>query len=168
MRLLNFVAGDATAPDTHPAIIAHVCNDLGAWGRGFVLALSARWRDPEMAYRAWARGAGRPGDPVFRLGATQFVSVSPDLTVANMVGQQGLRTAGGLAPVRYEAIAAALHAVGNQALVSGASVHMPRIGCGLAGGHWDRIEPLIGRALLARDVSVTVYDLPVRSPGHRR
>jgi hypothetical protein len=35
---------------------------------------------------------------------------------------------------------------------------MPRIGCGLAGGTWDRIEPLVARTLLARDVPVTVYD----------
>ena len=40
----------------------------------------------------------------------------------------------------------------------GASVHMPRIGCGLAGGKWERIEPLIERTLLARAVPTTVYD----------
>jgi hypothetical protein len=35
---------------------------------------------------------------------------------------------------------------------------MPRIGCGLAGGRWDRIEPLIVKALCARDIVATVYD----------
>lgn len=35
---------------------------------------------------------------------------------------------------------------------------MPRIGCGLAGGKWSRIEPLIANTLCARDVEVTVYD----------
>lgn len=39
-----------------------------------------------------------------------------------------------------------------------ASVHMPRIGCGLAGGRWERIEPLIITALCAQDIPVTVYD----------
>jgi len=39
-----------------------------------------------------------------------------------------------------------------------ASVHMPRIGCGLAGGRWDRIEPLIVATLCTRDVDTTVYD----------
>jgi hypothetical protein len=41
----------------------------------------------------------------------------------------------------------------------GATVHMPRIGCGLAGGTWDRIEPLIQNRLIAAGVHVTPYDL---------
>jgi len=44
------------------------------------------------------------------------------------------------------------------ALELDAFVHMPRIGCGLAGGTWDRIEPIIVRALCEHDVAVTVYD----------
>jgi hypothetical protein len=35
---------------------------------------------------------------------------------------------------------------------------MPRIGCGLAGGAWSRIEPLITARLTARSIPVTVYD----------
>ena len=40
----------------------------------------------------------------------------------------------------------------------GASAHMPRIGCGLAGGRWELIEPLIVKTLCQRNVPVTVYD----------
>jgi hypothetical protein len=35
---------------------------------------------------------------------------------------------------------------------------MPRIGCGLAGGKWERIEPLILQELSQHDVAVYVYD----------
>ncbi|EPJ40147.1 hypothetical protein STAFG_2811 [Streptomyces afghaniensis 772] len=35
---------------------------------------------------------------------------------------------------------------------------MPRIGCGLAGGKWSRVEPLIEERLIRRGISVTVYD----------
>jgi hypothetical protein len=35
---------------------------------------------------------------------------------------------------------------------------MPRIGCGLAGGTWDKIEPLIQSALIKKNIDVTVYD----------
>jgi len=48
--------------------------------------------------------------------------------------------------------------LGDRAIELHASVHMPRIGCGLAGGRWDRIEPLIDTALCQRGVPVTVYD----------
>ncbi len=48
-----YTTGDATAPKGDgPKIIPHVCNDIGGWGSGFVLALSARWAAPEAAYRA--------------------------------------------------------------------------------------------------------------------
>jgi hypothetical protein len=35
---------------------------------------------------------------------------------------------------------------------------MPRIGCGLAGGKWSKIEPLIDRTLIAHQIPTTVYD----------
>ena len=35
---------------------------------------------------------------------------------------------------------------------------MPRIGCGLAGGKWSVVEPLIEQQLVAAGVAVTVYD----------
>jgi hypothetical protein len=36
---------------------------------------------------------------------------------------------------------------------------MPRIGCGLAGGRWEMIEPLVTEELERHGVEVTVYDL---------
>jgi hypothetical protein len=54
------VVGDATAPaGSGPRVIVHVCNDVGKWGRGFVLALSRKWAEPERRERAWYRGAER-------------------------------------------------------------------------------------------------------------
>ncbi|MZD09519.1 Appr-1-p processing protein, partial [Streptomyces sp. SID5785] len=40
----------------------------------------------------------------------------------------------------------------------GATVHMPRIGCGLAGGRWSRVEPMVTERLVRRGTPVTVYD----------
>ncbi|MFC8506510.1 macro domain-containing protein [Streptomyces sp. NPDC057411] len=157
MSAIEYVRGDATAPRGKGVkIVAHVCNDLGGWGKGFVLAVSARWPEPEAAYRRWHRG--RAGNDL-GLGAAQFVRVEPYVWVANLVGQRGMRTgrSSGV-PVRYEAIDAALGLLAERAVELGASVHMPRIGCGLAGGTWSRVEPLIVERLVARGISVTVYD----------
>ncbi|MEV5604140.1 macro domain-containing protein [Streptomyces sp. NPDC052299] len=156
MSEIMYVRGDATSPQGKGVkIIVHVCNDLGGWGKGFVLALSRRWPEPEAAYRSWHRE--RAGND-FGLGAVQFVQVSPFTWVANLVGQRGMRRGSKGAPVRYEAIDTGLAAVADRALELGASLHMPRIGCGLAGGTWTRIEPLIESRLSARGLSVTVYD----------
>ncbi|WP_299534643.1 macro domain-containing protein [uncultured Streptomyces sp.] len=157
MTDIAYVTGDATAPGGEGVkLIVHVCNDLGGWGKGFVLAVSRRRPEPEAAYRRWHRE--RVGND-FGLGAVQFVPVGPFLWVANLIGQRGLRRGSKGVPVRYEAIDAGLAAVAVKAAELGASVHMPRIGCGLAGGTWSRIEPLIAERLTARGVPVTVYDV---------
>ncbi|MEU7026162.1 Appr-1-p processing protein [Streptomyces sp. NPDC046275] len=157
MNAIEYVRGDATAPRGKGVkIVAHVCNDLGGWGKGFVLAVSRRWPEPEAAYRRWHRERARND---FGLGAAQFVRVEPYVWVANLVGQRGIRTGRSTGvPVRYEAIDAALALLAGKAAELGASVHMPRIGCGLAGGRWERVEPLIAERLVARGIPVTVYD----------
>ncbi|MER5416214.1 macro domain-containing protein [Streptomyces virginiae] len=156
METLKIIAGDATNPQAKgPKVIAHICNDLGGWGKGFVLAVSRRWPEPEREYRRWHRE--RAGND-FALGAVQFVHVRADIWVANMVAQRGMRTGSGGPPIRYEALERCLNSVAEHALAHNASVHMPRIGCGLAGGKWERIEPVIGKTLGARDVATTVYD----------
>jgi hypothetical protein len=89
----------------------------------------------------------------------QVVQVARDTWVANLVGQRGTRTARSTGvPVRYEAIDTALARLADPVLALNASVHMPRIGCGLAGGRWDRVEPLIANRLTAQGIPVTVYD----------
>ncbi|MFD1147536.1 macro domain-containing protein [Saccharothrix hoggarensis] len=156
MEVLRVVKGDATSPQAKgPKIIAHVCNDLGGWGKGFVLAISQRRPEPERAYRDWHRARARND---FGLGATQLVQVRADTWVANMVGQHGLRAGSKGPPIRYDAVARCLATLAQHAVDLNAGVHMPRIGCGLAGGKWERVEPLIAETLPARDVPTTVYD----------
>jgi O-acetyl-ADP-ribose deacetylase (regulator of RNase III) len=156
MRPLRILKGDATSPQAKgPKIIAHVCNDLGGWGKGFVVAISKRWPEPERAYRDWHRE--RAGND-FGLGATQLVQVRQDTWVANMVAQRGMRTGSKGPPIRYDAVARCLSTVADHALRLDASVHLPRIGTGIAGGSWTRIEPIITETLLTRDVPTTVYD----------
>ncbi len=156
MSEIRYVRGDATVPSVKGVkLIAHVCNDIGGWGKGFVLALSRRWPEPEAAFRAWHRDRAAND---FALGAVQFVQVERYVWVANMVGQRGIRTGSKGVPVRYEAIDTALGRLADKAEEIGASVHMPRIGCGLAGGKWPRVEPLITERLVRRGIGVTVYD----------
>jgi O-acetyl-ADP-ribose deacetylase (regulator of RNase III) len=153
---LRIVRGDATVPQARAnRIIAHVCNDVGAWGKGFVLAISRRWPEPEREYRRWHRGRAAND---FGLGAVQLVAVSPSVWVANMVAQHGLRRTGLGPPIRYDAVERCLHVVADHATRLEASVHMPRIGCGLAGGKWEEIKPIIVRTLCGRSIATTVYD----------
>jgi O-acetyl-ADP-ribose deacetylase (regulator of RNase III) len=155
---IEYVVGDATAPlGKGPRTIVQVCNDGGGWGRGFVLAVSKRWREPEEQYRRWSQGGGAKP---FQLGEVEFVLVEPDLWIANLIGQRGTRPKQGLAPVRYDAIRTGLAAVREFARLHSSSVHMPRIGAGLAGGRWEEIASIVKEELVDHDVAVVVYDLP--------
>ncbi len=156
MSEIHYLKGDATVPQTSgPKIVAHICNDQGGWGKGFVLAVSKRWTSPESEYRAWHRNRARND---FALGAIQVIQVASFVHVANMIGQHGMGSGSQGPPIRYEAVGECLQKLAVAAKELGASVHMPRIGTGLAGGKWELIEPLIQEKLIAEGVKVYVYD----------
>lgn len=153
---IQYLKGDATSPQAKGAkTIAHICNNLGGWGKGFVLALSKRWPEPEKQYREWHRFRA---DNDFELGNIQVVQVEPYIYVANMIGQQGMKTGSKGVPIRYEAVRSCLEKLADEAEQLNASVHMPRIGCGLAGGKWEMIEPIINETLIARGIQTVIYD----------
>lgn len=157
MKEIIYLKGDATSPQASGTkIIAHICNDIGGWGKGFVLAISKRWQQPEKAYREWHKNRSKND---FELGNIQLIQVEPYIYIANMIAQRGVKTGRSTgAPIRYEALEACLKKLTTEAQTLGASVHMPRIGCGLAGGKWEKIEPLIEKTLLVNNVDVYIYD----------
>lgn len=163
MTGIRYVTGDATALAVDgPVVLAHCVNSVGRWGAGFVLAVSARWPHVKADYLDWWRDRGR-GD--FALGATRHVAVGPGRWVANMVGQRGIAGPGNPKPIDYGALEQCLTAVAVHALRYAAVVHMPRVGCGLAGGRWADVEPLVDRCLCTAGVRVTVFDLPASGAG---
>jgi len=90
---INYLNGDATNPvGEDNRIIVHICNDIGGWGKGFVLAISKRWKSPEQSYRLWYKSGEN-----FELGKVQFVKVENNLWIANLIGQHkiGKKLAGG-------------------------------------------------------------------------
>lgn len=158
---LNYITGDATNPvGSGLKIIPHVCNDIGAWGRGFVLALSAKWKQPEQEYRIWHRtgymidmfGHNEP----FMLGSVQFVDVGAGIIVANMIAQTGIYSRDSVPPIRYGELAQCMRKVAVIAGNIGATIHAPKFGAGLAGGDWSRIESIINNE--CPNLSVTVYE----------
>lgn len=152
MKEIKYITGDATAPVGNGIkVIVHICNDIGAWGAGFVLAISKKWKQPEEHYRALES---------YTLGDAHFIQVEPDIIVVNMIAQHGIgRDELGKAPIRYDALKKALEKVDEYCWMNSAdtphSIHMPRIGCGLAGGHWELVSETIQMAV---ECPVTVYD----------
>lgn len=159
---LKFVEADATLPMAGGhRILVHICNNIGAWGAGFVVALAQRWPKTKDEYRRWYY-AQRD----FKLGNIQEVNLKSDFTVVNMIAQEGTGIDDeGNPPIRYEALKQCLDKVADLAKTNGSSVHMPRIGCGLAGSDWSQIEPIVISTLIDKGINVTVYDLPEKKDG---
>lgn len=154
MLLPTFLKGDAREPiGEGNKLIVHICNDIGKWGKGFVLALSEKWKEPETQYRDWHSHANH-----FSLGHIGIVQVEDDIWVINMIAQKNIRVWRGEPPIRYDAVRECLCKVAKIAIENNASVHMPRIGTGLAGGKWGIIEDIIMEQLCQRDIPVYVYD----------
>lgn len=160
--MIEYTIGDAVYPEGDgQKLITHICNDRGGWGSGFVVALSKRDKIAENAYRLWYRNQHTGATP-FELGQTQIVNFADDIWVANMIAQAGIRHDPSAPPaVHYDALRSCLTYVARYAKrgLTPTSVHMPRIGCGLGGGSWDKVEAIINETLITEGIKVTVYDL---------
>ena len=149
MTKINYIKGDATYPQGDGIkFIIHICNDKNKWGRGFVLALSKRWKEPEKQYRQL-----KPEDR--QLGMVQLIEVEDNIIVANMIAQHDTKWINNIPPIRYEALKQCLEMVNDAAIKFNANVHAPLLGSGLAGGDWRVIEKLIEDTM---SVPVTIYD----------
>ena len=76
-----------------------------------------------------------------------------------MIGMRGVWGSPGDPPLRYDALAEALDALGLHAAAKKTTVHMPRIGAGLAGGDWTRIEQTVCRMAVKHRMLVVIYTL---------
>lgn len=150
MANITYINGDATSPTGEGIkIITHCCNNYGIWGAGFVIAISKKWKQVKPLYQKWLLKREN------MLGKVQFLRLEEEIVLANLIGQEGVGERDGIPPIRYDAIRAGLQKVNDFAKSNNASIHMPRIGCGLAGGSWKMIEEIIHEVV---EVPVYVYD----------
>lgn len=71
MKKIIYLKGDATKPEgLGTRIIAHICNDVGLWGKGFVLAVSKRSKLPEIEFKEWFKYRKSNN---FKLGEIQLI-----------------------------------------------------------------------------------------------
>lgn len=156
-----------------PAILAHVVNDVGAFGRGFAGSIARRWPEVARGYKGWrtrgfTEGPEGTRDYVpFLLGNIMFSKGAEALWVAHLLAQQGLPSRTNLLPLNMNALTVCLRRLaeetnGLSGVHGGApyTVHMPRIGCGLARGDWAEVRALVESAFGSADApDCTIYTL---------
>ena len=156
-------------------ITPHVCNDIGGWGSGFVVAISEKYSEPSKFYRKWHKDKifhQFSKDVPFELGEVQFVNVEKHVIIANMIAQHNT-IKNSIKPIRYRHLANCMHTVGvfckkyknhinalltkndKQAIDNPVEIRCPLFGAGLAGGKWEIIDALID------ELWITEFDIPV-------
>lgn len=162
-RIIN-VYGDATEPqklsENEIVLIPHCCNNIGGWGKGFVLALSKKWTQPEAVYRNFCeRNKMLP-----TLGKVCYAKINNHLVIANMIGQNGVVGAHNPKPIKYKALINCMTEIGAYIemivvqTVDPIVIHCPKFGSELAGGYFPFILELIEEIWCEENIDVVVYE----------
>ncbi|SHL75282.1 macro domain-containing protein [Roseibium suaedae] len=154
IRLLH---GDVLEPrNGGKKIICQLVNDKAVkWGGGVARKIAKRFPDAEEAYAEQVKRIPQHD----RLGRAILSKASEDITIASLIGQEGFGPS--LFPrIRYSALQSCLEKVADHAASTGASIHMPKIGTGSAGGDWSTIEEIVDYVMVRAGLFVTVYDIP--------
>lgn len=157
---LTFIKGNALSPaGTDSKLLVQLVNDQAQiWGGGFAKQVRVKWPRAQREFRNWSLNRDS-----LRLGNIHAVPVENDLTLVSVVAQHGFGKSLKGPRIRYDALFHSLTKVTELARHENASVHMPRIGAGEAGGAWTVIEGIIRETLVAGGVRVTIYDLPAKA-----
>jgi O-acetyl-ADP-ribose deacetylase (regulator of RNase III) len=148
---IHYLIGDVTKPIFNPSYIVHICNNQGGWGKGFVTVITKVFGNKsENFYRIWSK------EKDFQLGKIQIVEIDQNISIVNMIAQDGYKSTYNPHPLNLKALEQCLKQVYLNVENTNITIHMPRIGCGLAGGYWEDVESIIQKTIT---VHTYVYDL---------
>lgn len=130
-------------------LIAHVCNDKGGFGKGFVSSLTKAFPRAKESYLEWFK------EKDFGLGKTKFVDLGNNIQVAHMVAQ----TLGGDRPLYYNHLVKCMEEVASVVLSENLKIVAPLFGSNLAGGNVNFIDELIEDCWAKKGIDVSIYYL---------
>jgi O-acetyl-ADP-ribose deacetylase (regulator of RNase III) len=176
---ITYRHADATrAPER---LFLHGCNAHGVMNSGIAKAVREKWPLSFRVYNMIWKDLCDQGEPHLPLGEVYWTVERHDgsnesplyhwrifnrpetMIVANCITQRDYGRDPKRVYVDYDAVARCLKKINALAIAYNIpAIAMPRIGCGLANGSWDRIEPLVRRHIV--DADVVVYDWPAQVP----
>jgi O-acetyl-ADP-ribose deacetylase (regulator of RNase III) len=149
--MIRYVKGDVL--ETAADIVAHGCNCVGGFGAGVAGQIARKY---PLAAHYYLDKFDNEG---WHLGEVQFVPVEQSLLytrwIANCATQKDIGT--DKVQADYYAIETCMRRVKEFAKSHDLTVAVPKIGAGLAGGDWDRIERILEEVF--SDYNVVVYYL---------
>jgi len=139
-------------------IIVHQTNCMGVMGSGLAKQIKAKY--PEVFSGYYYECKTNKAEDL--IGTVLICEANDGKLIANVFGQikygKGLQT-------NYDALFKALKEVHDMALEKGLSVAIPaRIGCGLAGGDWNKVYTEIQE--IFKDIPTRIYDYNITSHNY--
>ena len=136
--------------DATENIICHQTNCLGIMGGGLAFQIRLAYPRVYHIYKEFCRILGKRA-----LGTYQLIEVDSNKYIANIFGQYALygQREGG---TNYEALKISLEELLKEAKDRKLSIAIPyEIGCGLGGGDWKIVYPMIEE--IFAEYGVTIY-----------
>ena len=129
-------------------VIAHGCNCFCTMGAGIAKTIKENFPQAYQADLETMKGDEN------KLGTCSYATItSPKLTIVNAYTQY---TYGRLFRVHYNAIRQCMKLIKMN--FSGSRIGLPKIGAGLAGGHWHIIQAIIEDELKYMDVTIVEFE----------
>lgn len=126
-------------------IIAHQVNLQGVMGAGLAKQIRLKYPEVYQSYSYWCK-SGK-----LTLGSNQYLKVSDGLWICNMAAQKSYGR--DKRYTNYDALRLCLREL--NATAGSLPVYLPYgIGCGLAGGDWGVVLPMIETVFRDRDVTI--------------
>lgn len=145
---MEYIKGDILTSEDD--VIIHGCNAMGVMGAGLALSIKNKFPIVYEKYRKKYLGDG------LFLGEIIPVEIKPNKFIVNCITQEYFGRSG--VYVDYSAIEQCLKRLNNWCREKNLkSVSSPKIGAGLGGGNWSKIEKIIKDNL--KDLKVTIYEL---------
>lgn len=147
---LTYVTGDVLKVEP-TRIIAHGVNCRGGFGSGVAGQIARTFPEVKRGYMRWFKeGKWKPGE-------MQVVMTDDGHLVANLATQDTYGREG--RHVLYDAVEASFRRLLSFAQTRDCAVAMPKIGAGLGGGEWAKVEQILVNLLDEFDIDVEVYTL---------
>ncbi len=137
--------------NTKRKVIAHGCNTQGAFGAGIAKQIARLYPIAKAAYLNKYQHDG------WELGEIQVVPVTIDKIIVNMATQDNFGRNG--IHVDYKACELAFKKLLRYCEAHWLHIAIPKIGSGLGGGEWSRIEEILLKVLKKHEVEIDVHYL---------
>jgi O-acetyl-ADP-ribose deacetylase (regulator of RNase III) len=165
---MNRIDGDliTLAKEGKFDVIVHGCNCMSTMGAGIAPQMAKAFGCDRFDMELYGRDINKLGNIDYqhfvlsKWSLEDFKNdlIKPELTVVNAYTQYNYgrnHKDGATAPFDYEAFTLCMRKINN--LFGGKHIGLPKIGAGLAGGDWDRIEKIIETELRFCEVTIVNY-----------